>query len=329
MEVAATLEVLEVLIGSEKDNGSDYWLGQDMKARFLLYPMLPPQLLNSILQLDTAHEMFVYLEHKFHNTDPIERVTKRKVETCANDEVSKGQSGSASLRAAETYRTVERASIAAESPENLPTSGDRQGMYRDENTRAETMQVRPRQFAGTCHRRGEVGHKARNCRRSVDLPKCSTQGAATTTDGQAKTRGHDPCYNPEKELSRGSERKSVAVERPTNALECVADCQGTDLLREVNDNKEKDLLDVPDDLHELQAESQELQSLPKRLPIEGESQDSKRQMAEANAKAADTSGNAEAISKAKKMPDRRQSRPQQRQLYHKRSQRNENTEKHT
>ena len=46
LEVAATLEVLEVLIGSEKDNGSDYWLGWDMKARFLLYPMLPPQLLS-------------------------------------------------------------------------------------------------------------------------------------------------------------------------------------------------------------------------------------------------------------------------------------------
>ena len=26
LEVAATLKVLEVLIGSEKDNGSDYWL---------------------------------------------------------------------------------------------------------------------------------------------------------------------------------------------------------------------------------------------------------------------------------------------------------------
>ena len=62
LEVAATLEVLEVLTGSEKDNGSDYWLGRDTKARFLIYSILPPQLLDSILQLDTAHEMFVYLE---------------------------------------------------------------------------------------------------------------------------------------------------------------------------------------------------------------------------------------------------------------------------
>ena len=186
LEVAATLKVLEVLIGSEKDNRSDYWLGRDMKARFLLYPMLPPQLLNSILQLDTAHEMFVYLEHKFHDTDPIERDSERKVETCANDEVSNGQSGSASLCAAETYRTVEQAGIAAESPENPPSSGD--GLVTnngDESTmhRAETMQVRPRKFAGTCHRCGEVGHRARGCRRSVDLPKCSAKEAATTMDG--------------------------------------------------------------------------------------------------------------------------------------------------
>ena len=78
LEDAATLEVLEVLIGSEKDNGSDYWLGQDTKARFLIYPILPSQLLDCILQLDTAHEMFMYLERKFHDTDPIERVAEKK-----------------------------------------------------------------------------------------------------------------------------------------------------------------------------------------------------------------------------------------------------------
>ena len=126
LEVAATLEVLEVLTGLEKDDGSDYWLGRDTKARFLLYPILPPQLLDSILQLDTAHEMFVYLERKFRDTGPIERIAKNKVETCANNEVSKGQSGSASSRATETYQTVERAGIAAESPESLPMSGDGQ-----------------------------------------------------------------------------------------------------------------------------------------------------------------------------------------------------------
>ena len=131
LEVAATLKVLEVLIGLEKDNGSDYWLGRDTKARFLLYPILPPQLLDSILQLNTAHEMFVYLERKFHNSNPIERVAENKVETCANDKVSNGQSGSASLHAAQTYQTVKQAGIAAESPENPPTSGDRQCHDRD------------------------------------------------------------------------------------------------------------------------------------------------------------------------------------------------------
>ena len=337
LEVAATLEVLKVLTGLEKDNGSNYWLGQDTKARFLIYSILPPQLLDSILQLDTAHEMFVYLERKFHDTGPIKRDAKKKVETCANDEVSKGQSGSASSRAAETYQTVERASIAAESPESLPTSGDGQKTYRDENVWAETMRKRPKTFAGTCHKCGEVGHKACNCRRSVDLPKCSAKEAATTTDGQAKTRGHDPCYNPEKKLSRGSERESVAVERPTNALECVVDGQGTDLLREVSDNEEKDLLNRPDGSREPQDELQELQS----LPVEGESRDSKRQVAKANAKAADTSGRAKVVGKAadvegkalpgrvdkaKETPDGRQSQPQQAELYCKGSQLNENAE---
>ena len=43
--------------------------------------------------------MFVFLARKFHDMDPIERVAEKKVETCANDKVSKGQSGSASSRA--------------------------------------------------------------------------------------------------------------------------------------------------------------------------------------------------------------------------------------
>ena len=51
----------------------------------------------------------------------------------------------------------------------------------------------------------------------------------------------------------------MAVERPTNALERVADGQGTVLLRKVSD-EEKDLPNVPDGPHELQS-----------LPIEGES----------------------------------------------------------
>ena len=251
------------LIGLEKDNGSDYWLGRDMKARFLLYPMLPPQLLDSILQLDTAHKMFVYLERKFHNSDPIKRDAERKVKTCANDEVSSGQSGSTNSRATETYRTVKQAGIATESPENPPTSGD--GLVTNNGDKgtthqAEMMQARPRKFAGTCHRCGEVGHWVRDCRRSIDLPKCSMKEAATTTDSQTKTRGHEVCYNPMKMSRKGSGRESVAVERPTNTLECMADGQGTDLLREVSDNEEKDLLNVLDGPHELQ-----------NLPIEGES----------------------------------------------------------
>ena len=129
------------------------------------------------------------------------------------------------------------------------------------------MRRRPKTFAGTCHRCGEVGHRARDCRRSVDLPKCSAKEAATTTDGQMKTWGHDPCYNPEPKSHKGSERESVAVERPKNALECVADGQGIDLLREVSDEEKENLLDVPDGLHEPRDGSLELQN----LPIVGES----------------------------------------------------------
>ena len=208
LEVTATLEVLKVLIGLEKNNGSDYWLGRDTKARFLLYPILPPQLLDSILQLDTVHEMFVYLEHKFHDTDPIERVAKKKVETCANDEVSSDQGGSANSHAAETYRTVEQAGIAAESPKNPPTSGDGQDMYKDENIQAEMMQKWPKVFAGTCHRCGEVGHKAHNCRRSVDLPKCSANEAATTTDGRTKTGGTTHATTPKRSRREAPDAKA-------------------------------------------------------------------------------------------------------------------------
>ena len=86
------------------------------------------------------------------------------------------------------------------------------------------------------------------------------------------------------------------------------------------------------------------------LPIEGESRDSKRQAAEANAMAAGTSGNAEVIEKAtvvdgkawpgskpakrasevdeaEEMPDECQPQSQQRQLYYKGSQCNNNTKR--
>ena len=81
-------------------------------------------------------------------------------------------------------------------------------------------------------------------------------------DGQTQTRGHDPCYNPKEKSPRGSERESVAIERPTNALECVADGQGIDLLREVSDEEEKDPPNAPDGPREPRDEPQELQNLP-------------------------------------------------------------------
>ena len=187
---------------------------------------------------------------QIHDTDPIERDSERKVETCANDEVSKGQSGSASSRTAETYQTVEQAGIAAESPESPPASGDGQETNKDENVQAETMRKRLKKFAGTCHRCGEVGHQACDCRRSVDLPKCSTREAEKTTDGRTKTRRHKVCYNPTEMSHKGSGRKRVAIERPTNTLEHVVDAQETDLSRKVSDDEEKVLLKVPDGPHE-------------------------------------------------------------------------------
>ena len=145
LEDAATLDVLDVLAGwrtePDDENSNDWedWYSCDCSAKWLIYPILPPQLVTPIRELQTAHKMFVFLARKFHDTDPIKRVAEKKVETCANDKVSNGQGGSASSRAAETYRTVERAGIAAESPENPPTSGDGQVTYRDENVQAETM----------------------------------------------------------------------------------------------------------------------------------------------------------------------------------------------
>ena len=124
-EVTSTLRVLEALTDLKKDNGSDYWLGQDMRARVLIHPILLPWLLDSILQLNTVHEMFVYLEHKFHNANLIKRVTKKKVETCANNKVSNGQSGSANSCAAETYQTVKWASILSPRKSWKSTYGQR------------------------------------------------------------------------------------------------------------------------------------------------------------------------------------------------------------
>ena len=99
LEDAATLNVLDVLAGwrtepDDKDtNDWEDWYSCDCSAKWLIYPILPPQLVTPIRELQTAHKMFVFLARKFHNTDPIKRVAEKKVKTCANDEVSKGQSG--------------------------------------------------------------------------------------------------------------------------------------------------------------------------------------------------------------------------------------------
>ena len=162
LEDAATLEVLDVLAGwrtepdDEDSNDWEDWYSCDCSAKWLIYPILPPQLVTPIRELQTAHEIFVFLACKFHNTNPIERDTKKKVKTCANDELSSGQSGSASSHTAETYQTVEQAGIAAESPENLPMSGDGQEMYKDENIQAEMMQGRPKTVTTGSSRRGRA-----------------------------------------------------------------------------------------------------------------------------------------------------------------------------
>ena len=51
--------------------------------------------------------MFMYLAHRFHDYDPIKRDTETKAKTCANDEVSNGQSGSTNKCTTEVYQTVE------------------------------------------------------------------------------------------------------------------------------------------------------------------------------------------------------------------------------
>ena len=349
LEDAATLDVLDVLAGwrtepdDEDTNDWEDWYSCDCSAKWLIYPILPPQLVTPIQELQTAHKIFVFLAHKFHDTDLIKRDAKKKVETCANDEVSKGQSGSASSHAAETYQTVKQAGIAAESPENLPMSGD--GLVTNNGDKGTTHQVEMmqawlRKFAGTCHRCGEVGHWVRHCRRSIDPPNCSTKGAATIMDGQAKTWGHNPCYNFKKKLPKSSRRESVAIERPTNMIEHVVDGLETNLSRKVSDDKEENLLNVPDGLRKPRDEPQKLQS----SSIEGESWRCEQQAAEGTngsagvvGKTADVDGKALPGSKlakraneanaADETPDGRQPQPQQRQLYHKGSQCNENAKR--
>ena len=88
IEAAAThiVEPLGVLAGWEENDGSDDWEGQDATAKFLIYPTLPLELLRPIRKLDTAHEMFVFLAHRFHDYDPIERDAETKLATCANED---------------------------------------------------------------------------------------------------------------------------------------------------------------------------------------------------------------------------------------------------
>lgn len=204
IEATATQQVLGLLAGWEvepDDEDSqewDDWYGYDAVAKFLIYPTLPLELLHPIRKLHTAHEMFEFLAHQFHDYDPIERdVQTKKAKTCANEEVNNGQVGTAHVHTEDTYQTFGPAGIAAESPENPQRSGDGQVTNNgSENAmhQAETMRKRRQTFAGTCYRCGEVGHRARDCRLSNDTPKCSAKGQ-TTTDGQKWTRRCKKCDN--------------------------------------------------------------------------------------------------------------------------------------
>ena len=148
------------------------------------------------------------------------------------------------------------------------------------------------------------------------------------------------CYNPTEMSHKGSGCESMAIERPTNMIEHVVDGLGTNLLREVNDDKEENLLNGPDGLRKPQDEPQKLQS----PPIEGESQRCEQRAAEgmngsaeAVGKTADVDGKAlpgselakraNEANAADETPDERQPQPQQRQLYHKRSQHNESVKR--
>ena len=166
----------------EEYDGTDDWEGRDTTAKFLIYPTLPLELLHPIRKLDTTHEMFMFLAQRFHDTNPIERDTKTKAKTCTNDKVSNGQSGSSNKHAVEAYQTDEQAGIATEDSENPQRSGDESVMNGDENImyQAETMLKRPKLFAGTCYRCREVGHRAHDCRKSMDLPGNSTNKTRKT-----------------------------------------------------------------------------------------------------------------------------------------------------
>ena len=160
------------MAGWEEYDGTNDWEGQDATAKFLIYPTLPLELLRPIWKLDTMHEMFMFLTRRFHDTNLIERGAETKAKTCTNDEVSNGQSGSANKCATEVYQTVERARIATEDSESPWRSGDESVMNRDENIthQVETMLKQLKLFTGTCYRCREVGHRAHNCRKSMDLP---------------------------------------------------------------------------------------------------------------------------------------------------------------
>ena len=197
IEATATQQVLGLLAGWEvepDDEDSqewDDWYGYDAVAKFLIYPTLPLELLRPIRKLHTAHKMFEFLTHQFHDYDPIERdVQTKKAKTCAYEKVNNGQVGAVHVHTENTYQTFEQAGIAAEGPENLRESRD--GLVtknggENPTHQAEMIRKRPQMFAGTCYRCGEAGHRARDCRMSKDIPKCSTQGQMTT-DGRKRTR---------------------------------------------------------------------------------------------------------------------------------------------
>ena len=87
LEDAATLNVLDVLAGwrTEPDEDTDDWedwYSCDCSAKWLIYPILPPQLVTPIRKLQTMHEMFVFLACKFHDINLIERHRKESQNLC-------------------------------------------------------------------------------------------------------------------------------------------------------------------------------------------------------------------------------------------------------
>ena len=204
IEATATQHVLGLLAGWEvelDDNNSeewDDWYGYDAIAKFLIYPTLPLELLRPIWKLRTAHKMFEFLAHQFHDYDLIKwDAHTKKAKTCTNKNVNNGIAGAANVHTEDAYQAFKQAGIAAESPKNPQRSGDRQVINNgNENAmhRAENMSKGLKKFAGACYRCRKAGHRAHDCRTPRDTPKCSAQGQMTM-DGRKQTRRRKKCNN--------------------------------------------------------------------------------------------------------------------------------------